>query len=112
MSLQPHYGSQLRPRGESLADLLERVLDKGIVVAGDIVVGIADVELLTLKIRLLVCSVDTAERMGIDWWKHDPFLTRGSGDGHDGRLQERVQRIEALLEEGGGRRHEVPKRGH
>jgi Gas vesicle protein len=102
MSLQPRNGGQLRPRGESLADLLERVLDKGIVVAGDIVVGIADVELLTLKVRLLVCSVDTAERMGIDWWKYDPFLTRGAERGEQGRLrqQQKVQKIESLLNDG------------
>ena len=80
-------GDGIRPRGESLADLLERVLDKGIVVAGDIAVHIVDVELLTLKVRLLICSADTAQRMGIDWWRSDPFLTgRDERDGESRRL--------------------------
>ena len=59
----------------NLADILERVLDKGIVVAGDIVISLADVELLKIKIRLLVASVDKAKEMGIDWWEHDPALS-------------------------------------
>jgi hypothetical protein len=57
-----------------LADILEKVLDKGIVIAGDIQIKIADVELLTIKIRLLVCSVDKAMEMGINWWETDSFL--------------------------------------
>jgi hypothetical protein len=60
--------------GQSLADILERILDKGLVVAGDIQVNLADVELLTIKIRLLLASADTARSMGIDWWEGDPFL--------------------------------------
>jgi len=59
----------------NLADILERVLDKGIVIAGDIQIRIADVELLTVKIRLLVASVDKAMEMGINWWEQDSFLT-------------------------------------
>jgi len=59
----------------NLADILERVLDKGIVIAGDIQIKIADVELLTIKIRLLVCSVDKALEMGINWWQTDSFLS-------------------------------------
>ena len=100
-----------RPQSESLADLLERVLDKGVVVAGDIVVNLLDIELLTLKVRLLVCSADTAQQMGIDWWKHDPFLTGRhdtKGEGSDGKeggeqreralpLKERVERLEQEL---------------
>jgi Gas vesicle protein len=62
----------------NLADILERVLDKGIVIAGDIRVNLLDVELLTIKIRLLVASVDKAREMGIDWWEHDPTLFPGS----------------------------------
>jgi hypothetical protein len=58
-----------------LADILERVLDKGIVIAGDIKISLADVELLNIKIRLLVASVDKAREMGIDWWQHDPYLS-------------------------------------
>jgi len=58
----------------SLADLLERLLDKGIVIAGDIRIKLVDIELLTINIRLLVASVDKAREMGIDWWEHSPFL--------------------------------------
>ena len=58
----------------SLADLLERVLDKGVVIAGDITVLVADVELLTIKIRLLVASVDKAMEIGVNWWQNDPYL--------------------------------------
>ena len=58
----------------SLADLLERLLDKGIVIAGDIRIKLVDIELLTINIRLLVASVDKAREMGIDWWEHNPFL--------------------------------------
>ncbi len=60
---------------QSLADVLDRVLDKGIVIAGDIQVNLLDIELLTIKIRLLVASVDKAEEMGINWWKNDPMLS-------------------------------------
>lgn len=62
----------------NLVDILDRVLDKGLVVAGDIRVSLANVELLTIRIRLLVCSVDKAEQIGLNWWKHDPNLTVGS----------------------------------
>jgi hypothetical protein len=58
-----------------LGDLLERILDKGIVIAGDIKISLADVELLNIKIRLLVASVDKAKEMGIDWWANDPYLS-------------------------------------
>ena len=59
----------------NLIDILDRVLDKGLVIAGDIRVSLANVELLTVRIRLLVCSVDKAEQIGLNWWKHDPNLT-------------------------------------
>jgi len=58
-----------------LGDILERVLDRGVVIAGDIRVSLLDIELLTIKLRLVVCSVETAAQMGIDWWRHDPWLT-------------------------------------
>ncbi|MBA1335600.1 MAG: Gas vesicle protein GvpJ [Firmicutes bacterium] len=61
--------------GSTLGDILERVLDKGVVIAGDISIAVADVELLTIKIRLVVASVDKAMEMGIDWWKADPALS-------------------------------------
>src|SRR5437660_2333413 len=73
------YGrSDLRPRESgpaNLADILERVLDKGIVIAGDIQVNLLDIELLTIKLRLLVASVDRAREMGINWWETDPTLS-------------------------------------
>ncbi|MEW6172542.1 MAG: gas vesicle protein [Bacillota bacterium] len=59
----------------NLADILERVLDKGLVIAGDIKISLADVDLLTIRIRLLVASVERAREMGINWWEHDPYLT-------------------------------------
>ena len=59
----------------NLIDILDRVLDKGLVIAGDIRISLANVELLTVRIRLLVCSVDKAEQIGLNWWKHDPNLT-------------------------------------
>ncbi|MET9535129.1 gas vesicle protein [Streptomyces sp. NPDC006649] len=67
------YGQQ--GSSANLADILERVLDKGIVIAGDIQINLLDIELLTIKLRLLVASVDKAKEMGIDWWEHDPSLS-------------------------------------
>ena len=63
------------PKPASLADVLERVLDKGVVIVGDVGVSILDIELLTLKIRLFIASADTAREMGIDWWVDDPFYS-------------------------------------
>ena len=74
-----------------LADVLERVLDKGIVIAGDIKINLLDIELLTVKIRLLIASADKAREMGIDWWQNDPFL---SGRNGQGELEERLRRLE------------------
>ena len=59
----------------NLLDILDRVLDKGLVIAGDVRISLANVELLTIRIRLLVCSVDKAEEIGLNWWKYDPNLT-------------------------------------
>jgi hypothetical protein len=64
--------------GDSLADILERVLDKGVVIAGDIQVNLLDIELLTIKVRLIVASIDKAKEIGIDWWEADPALSRGA----------------------------------
>ncbi|MEU5563837.1 gas vesicle protein [Micromonospora musae] len=69
---------QVLPAGHepaNLGDILERVLDRGIVIAGDIRVSLLDIELLTLKLRLVIASVDTARQIGIDWWEHDPWLS-------------------------------------
>ena len=64
-------------RGAGLVDVLDRVLDKGLVVAGDIKVSLAEVELLTIRIRLMICSIDKAEEIGLDWWKYDRHLSPG-----------------------------------
>lgn len=69
-ALEPTYR-----RSSGLVDVLDRVLDKGLVIAGDIRVSLAEVELLTIRIRLLVCSIDKAEQIGLDWWRHDPNLS-------------------------------------
>jgi hypothetical protein len=80
----------------NLADILERVLDKGIVIAGDIRVNLLDIELLTIKIRLLIASVDKAREIGIDWWEHDPTLSSGQRDlaEENRRLRERIGELE------------------
>ncbi|GAA2306878.1 hypothetical protein SVIO_031340 [Streptomyces violaceusniger] len=70
--------------GANLADILERVLDKGVVIAGDIRINLLDIELLTIKLRLIVASVDKAKEMGIDWWEHDPSLSSRARTGVDG----------------------------
>jgi hypothetical protein len=70
--------AQYQGSGSSLADILERVLDKGIVIAGDIQINLLDIELLTIKLRLVVASVDKAKEMGIDWWETDPMLNAAS----------------------------------
>ncbi|MFD0273443.1 gas vesicle protein [Kitasatospora sp. NPDC127111] len=89
------------PQSANLADLLERVLDKGIVIAGDIRINLLDIELLTIKIRLLVASVDRAREMGIDWWEHDPSLSSGGRDlaAENRRLRERLGELEAARTE-------------
>nr|WP_234323077.1 gas vesicle protein [Streptomyces bikiniensis] len=79
----------------NLADILERVLDKGIVIAGDIRINLLDIELLTIKLRILVASVDKAKEMGIDWWEHDPSL---SSKHTGGPLAEENRRLRAELE--------------
>src|SRR3954447_845580 len=64
-------------RSTGLVDVLDRVLDKGLVVAGDIKISLAEVELITIRIRLLICSIDKAEQIGLDWWKYDHHLSAG-----------------------------------
>ncbi|MEV5084389.1 gas vesicle protein [Streptomyces sp. NPDC056159] len=85
--------------GANLADILERVLDKGIVIAGDIRINLLDIELLTIKLRLIVASVDKAKEMGIDWWESDPALsTRARRDEltrENAELYTRLERFEA-----------------
>jgi len=88
------------PQTTTLADLLDRVLDKGLVVAGDISISLANVELLTIKIRLLVCSIDKAEQIGLNWWRYEKSLTGGAGEDKTaiGRLESRITELERDLE--------------
>ena len=91
---------------DSLADVLERVLDKGIVIVGDVVVNVLDLELLTLKLRLFVSSAETAREMGLDWWTHDPFFSSRAPeaveDGDEVRaLRDRVAELEELVRRAG-----------
>jgi hypothetical protein len=79
----------------NLADILEKVLDKGVVIAGDIQIKIADVELLTIKIRLLVASVDKAKEMGISWWETDPYL---SSKAQDAEKEQQIIELEKEVE--------------
>ena len=74
-----------------LIDILDRVLDKGLVVAGDIRVSLAEVELLTIRIRLMICSIDKAEQIGLDWWKYDRHLSPGRKQVVDENLELREQ---------------------
>jgi hypothetical protein len=94
---------QLGPsRSQGLVDVLDRILDKGLVIAGDIKIKLADVELLTIQVRLLVCSVDKAQEIGMDWWRTDPRLStqaRGgqiAGD-YAAELGSRLDRIDERL---------------
>src|SRR5437868_11505897 len=103
---QPQYGRrQVEPRRvglqpstgpSNLADILERVLDKGIVIAGDIQINLLDIELLTIKLRLLVASVDRAREMGINWWESDASLSSDARalEQENQSLRERLERIE------------------
>ena len=90
-------------RATGLVDVLDRVLDKGLVIAGDIKVSLAEVELLTIRIRLLVCSLDKAQEIGLDWWRYDRDLSPGAAraalsEQEDVRaeLRQLRQRVEAL----------------
>jgi hypothetical protein len=87
------------PSGDSLADILERVLDKGIVIAGDIQINLLDIELLTIKLRLIVASIDKAKEIGIDWWESDPALSSQAGrlTAENRLLRERLDRLERGL---------------
>jgi len=102
------------PQTANLADILERVLDKGLVIAGDIRVNLLDIELLTIKLRLVIASLDTAKQVGINWWESDPWLNaqaadraaERSGDREEleeenRQLRSRVRALEARSHDGG-----------
>ena len=85
-------------QSSTIVDVLEKILDKGVVIAGDITVGIADVELLTIKIRLIVASVDKAKEIGMDWWENDPYLSSKAADNDTKALEEENKRLHERLE--------------
>ena len=103
------YGSGFRGAGRepaNLGDILERVLDKGLVIAGDIQINLLDIELLTIKLRLVIASLDTAREVGINWWENDPWLSAQAADRSSGRELEdenrRLRQRVSALESGGG----------
>jgi hypothetical protein len=128
MTIQPSggggqlYGTGGTPGSTSttnLGDILERVLDKGLVIAGDIQVNLLDIELLTIKLRLVIASLDTAREVGINWWENDPWLSAGASrhaeerelrgaDSPNGELEEENQRLKEQIRklESGRRRRE------
>ena len=91
-------------RTHGLVDILDRVLDKGLVIAGDIKINLANVELLTIQVRLLICSIDKAEQIGLNWWRNDPRLSItapgqiGAGSDLDARLERIERQLSALAE--------------
>ncbi|MBX0357571.1 gas vesicle protein [Halobacillus sp. Nhm2S1] len=93
-------------QSNSIVDVLETVLDKGVVIAGDIRVGLADVELLTIKIRLIVASVDKAKEIGMDWWETDPYLNSKAAQSNtealekeNEELHKRIAQLEKNMQE-------------
>jgi 50S ribosomal subunit-associated GTPase HflX len=88
-------------RSQGLVDVLDRILDKGLVVAGDVRVNLANVELLTIQVRLLICSIDKAEQIGLTWWKRDPLLTGDPGtaalEAENRMLAERLRELEVKM---------------
>jgi hypothetical protein len=106
------YGSGFGGAGRepaNLGDILERVLDKGLVIAGDIRVNLLDIELLTIKLRLVIASLDTASQVGINWWQADPWLSADAANGSSSReleeenrqLRSRVKALEARARDDG-----------
>jgi len=86
-------------RGQGLVDVLDRILDKGLVVAGDIKINLANVELLTVQVRLLVCSIDKAEQIGMNWWRTDPHFGRPEIDAASLQaLNEKLDRLSRRLD--------------
>jgi hypothetical protein len=98
--LQPLNG-----RASGLVDVLDRVLDKGLVVAGDIKISLAEVELLTIRIRLIVCSIDKAEQIGLDWWRYDTHLapSRDRLAAENESLKKQIRSLERRVAARGGR---------
>ncbi|HWD02891.1 MAG TPA: gas vesicle protein [Amycolatopsis sp.] len=95
-------------QSSNLGDILERVLDKGLVIAGDIQVNLLDIELLTIKLRLVIASLETAREVGINWWESDPWLT---ADHDHGQLRDENERLRARVAELEGRSQEFIEDG-
>ena len=98
MPVDDRGGLQRQPQG--LVDILDKILDKGLVVAGDIKVSLANVELLTIQLRLVICSIDKAEAIGINWWRSDRFYSadaRAVGAGEYDELRNRITDLERQL---------------
>jgi hypothetical protein len=94
VSLEPRRGYQ----GTNLVDILDRILDKGLVVAGDVRISLANVELLTIRIRLLICSIDKAEQIGLNWWRYDRSLVaQEDSEAIITRLEQRIAELERQL---------------
>src|SRR5713101_2101006 len=94
MSTEPRRGYQ----GTNLVDILDRILDKGLVVAGDVRISLANVELLTIRIRLLICSIDKAEQIGLNWWRYDRSLVAQEDSAAIiTRLEQRIAELERQL---------------
>ena len=111
--MAPDFSTPIRTQSTGLVDVLDRVLDKGLVIAGDIKISLAEVELLTIRIRLLVCSLDKAQEIGLDWWRYDRELSPGQDrsefDGAELRrqiaaLETRVAALDAAPARPKGRR--------
>jgi len=102
-------------RSTGLVEVLDRVLDKGLLIAGDIRISLAEVELLTIRIRLIVCSVDKAQEIGMDWWKHDQNLAPGQGrdrlTAENEALRRQVRQLERRLAASPGRSVPAGRRG-
>jgi hypothetical protein len=100
MSMQQH-GVSHAVQSSTLSDVLERVLDKGVVIAGDIKVKLVDIELLSIQIRLVICSVDKAREMGMDWWVNNPVFSSQPHQDHLAaamtRIDERLAKLETVL---------------
>ena len=96
----PEFAPLAPTRPQGLVDVLDRILDKGLVIAGDVKINLANVELLTVQVRLLVCSIDKAEQIGLDWWRFDPALSGGASRAEleNRELRERVRLLEERLE--------------
>ncbi|MFI0900432.1 gas vesicle protein [Streptomyces sp. NPDC020983] len=102
------YGYDPTPSTSNLADILERILDKGIVIAGDIKIDLLDIELLTIRLRLFISSVETARKAGIDWWETDPALSSRAAE--NALARENRELRDRLAELEGGGRTRTPKR--